>query len=66
MLFAAANNVCIADGPLSERGCFLCRGDECDPQPVPTRDSCLGGTDCAVREICATLGCVGECARKEV
>ncbi|MGB8224259.1 MAG: hypothetical protein WCF10_16835 [Polyangiales bacterium] len=63
--FAACNNdsryQCIADGPVSDRGCFLCRGDQCEPQPAPTRDSCLADTDCGVREICTTLGCVGQC-----
>jgi len=53
--------VCIADGPLSERGCFLCQGDECDPQPAPQRDVCVVATDCAVGEVCTTLGCVREC-----
>jgi len=57
-----SRHVCIADGPLSDRGCFLCRGDECHPQPAPTRDSCFADTDCAVREVCTTLGCVGECS----
>ena len=52
---------CIADGPLSERGCFLCRGDECDPQPAPQRGLCATDVDCAVGEVCTTLGCVAEC-----
>jgi hypothetical protein len=53
--------VCISDGPLSDRGCFICRGDECDPQPPPQRTICLAETDCAVDEICTTIGCVGRC-----
>ena len=53
--------VCIADGPLGERGCFLCQGDECDPQPAPERTMCLAEGDCAVGEVCTTIGCVAEC-----
>ena len=53
--------ICIADGPLSERGCFLCRGDECERQPPPDRGLCAGDVDCAVGEICTTIGCVAEC-----
>jgi hypothetical protein len=54
--------LCIADGPLSDRGCFLCRGDECERQPAPERGLCAGDVDCAVGEICTTIGCVGECS----
>jgi hypothetical protein len=65
---AGCNNdsryVCIADGPLSDRGCFLCQGDECDPQPAPPRDLCAADVDCAVGEVCTTLGCVGECEQE--
>jgi len=53
--------VCISDGPLSDRGCFFCRGDECNPQPPPTRTMCLAAEDCAVEEVCTTIGCVAEC-----
>ena len=53
--------VCISDGPLSERGCFICRGDECDPQPPPERTTCFAQVDCAVEEVCTTIGCVAEC-----
>lgn len=62
---AGCNNdsryVCISDGPLDERGCFVCEGDECEPQPAPTRTTCLAETDCAMGEICTTIGCVAEC-----
>ena len=54
--------VCISDGPLSERGCFLCEDDECDRLPPPTRTMCLVGDDCAVDEVCTTIGCVASCA----
>ena len=40
--------VCISDGPLSDRGCFICRGDECDPQPAPERAMCIGESDCCL------------------
>lgn len=53
--------VCISDGPLSDRGCFICRGDECDPQPPPERTLCLAEDDCAVGEMCTTIGCAAEC-----
>ena len=53
--------VCISDGPLSDRGCFICRGDECAPQPPPERTLCLAEDDCAVGEICTTMGCAAEC-----
>ena len=56
-----ARYVCITDGPLDERGCFLCEGDECDPQPAPDRATCLGEADCALGEVCTTIGCVVEC-----
>ncbi|MFW2390663.1 MAG: hypothetical protein ACN4G0_20180 [Polyangiales bacterium] len=52
---------CISDGPLSDRGCFLCRGDECDPQPAPQRSICATDVDCAVGELCTEVGCVAEC-----
>jgi len=53
--------VCIADGPLSDRGCFLCRGDECDSVPAPERNICVAEPDCAVGEVCTTIGCVRAC-----
>lgn len=53
--------VCISDGPLSDRGCFICRGNECDPQPPPNRSTCSSGADCAEGHACTTLGCVAEC-----
>ena len=53
--------VCISDGPLSDRGCFICRGDECDPQAAPPRTTCLAEVDCAVDEVCTTIGCVAQC-----
>jgi len=53
--------VCISDGPLSERGCFFCEGDECKPQPPPARTMCLAEADCAVDELCTTIGCVAQC-----
>ena len=52
---------CIADGPLSDRGCFLCRGDECDAQPAPERTLCTNEADCANDEICTNIGCVAQC-----
>ena len=65
---AGCNNdsryVCISDGPLSDRGCFLCRGDECHPQPAPQRALCVAAADCAVGEVCTILGCVGECTQE--
>ena len=67
-VFAAAGCVdderyfCISDGPLSERGCFLCTDDdECIAQPPPPRATCFEATDCAVEEICTNIGCVAEC-----
>lgn len=56
-----ARYVCISDGPQSDRGCFLCEGDECDPQPAPPRTACLRGDDCEGNEVCTTIGCVAEC-----
>ncbi len=53
--------VCISDGPLSDRGCFFCEGDECKPQPPPARTMCLTEADCAVDEVCTTIGCVAQC-----
>ena len=53
--------VCISDGPPSERGCFFCEGDECKPQPPPARTICLAEADCAVDEVCTTIGCVAQC-----
>ena len=52
---------CIADGPLSDRGCFLCRGEECEPQPAPERSVCMANQDCAVGEVCTSVGCVAGC-----
>ena len=52
---------CVSDGPLSERGCFLCRDDECVRQPAPERAMCLEETDCAVLEVCTSIGCVPQC-----
>ena len=52
---------CIADGPISDRGCFICRGDDCEEQPPPTRPVCMDDVDCAVSELCTDLGCVREC-----
>ena len=52
---------CISDGPVSERGCFLCRDDECVSQPPPDRGMCLEESDCAVQEVCTNIGCVAQC-----
>ena len=54
---------CVYDGPPSERGCFLCRDDECFSQPPPSRDMCLEEDDCAVGEICTDIGCVSQCTQ---
>lgn len=53
--------VCVGDGPPEEQGCFVCEGTRCDPQPAPERAMCLAQTDCAVGEVCTTIGCVAEC-----
>ena len=52
---------CVSDGPISEQGCFLCRDDECTSQPPPERMMCLEEDDCAVSEVCTTIGCVAQC-----
>ena len=57
--------VCVSDGPVSDRGCFICEGDECTPQPAPTRALCATQTDCAVGETCTSIGCVSMCASPE-
>jgi len=56
---------CVADGPISDRGCFLCRGDECDEQPAPTRIICMDDVDCAVGELCSDVGCLRECTEAQ-
>ncbi len=56
-----ATYVCVTEGPLDARGCFLCRGDDCTPQPPPDRAICLADEDCAVGEVCTGMGCVAEC-----
>ena len=56
-----ASYFCVSNGPLNERGCFLCRGDECNAQPPPERSVCLAEVDCAVEEACTTIGCVARC-----
>ncbi|MGB5813485.1 MAG: hypothetical protein WBG86_23315 [Polyangiales bacterium] len=55
---------CTADGPPADRGCFLCRGDDCQPQAPPTRSICMDAVDCAVGEVCTNLGCTRECTEE--
>lgn len=52
---------CIAEGPIEDRGCFLCEDEACEPQtPVP-RQPCTSEADCAVGEVCTDLGCTATC-----
>lgn len=53
--------VCISDGPVGDRGCFICEGEDCDAVPPPTRSVCLAETDCAVGEVCTSIGCIAQC-----
>ena len=52
---------CVVEGSAEERGCFICRDDDCVEQPGPNRPICEASVDCAVGERCTDLGCVQEC-----
>ncbi|MEM7435401.1 MAG: hypothetical protein AAF436_09645 [Myxococcota bacterium] len=52
---------CITEGPVSERGCFLCSDDDCELQRPPTRQACADTVDCALGEVCTDLGCTDTC-----
>ncbi|MEM9729989.1 MAG: hypothetical protein AAF997_15520 [Myxococcota bacterium] len=52
---------CVDEGPIAERGCFLCEDDDCDAQPPPERQACMTAGDCAVGELCTDVGCTATC-----
>ena len=50
------------EGPVEDRGCFLCRDGSCFEQSPPERDPCVSSVDCALGEICTDMGCIGQCS----